>query len=108
MKINKVPDTALLFRAAAWFNAICYLLRGTNVLKIQSTNTCCKKYLITNAKYIKINVFKYRYKIQYFVFQIRILYFKYKIQNCILNAKYIPSLQYTRLLVPRKGMLTPL
>ena len=35
-----------------------------------------------------------------------ILYLKYVF--CILNAKYIPSLQYTWLLVPRKGMLTPL
>ena len=72
MKINKVPNTALLFRAAALFSVICYPLRGTNVFKIQSTNTCCKNCLITNAKYIKINVFKYR-------IQNTKVYFKYKI-----------------------------
>ena len=58
VKINTVPDTALLFRAAALFSVICYPLRGTNVFKIQNTNTCCKKYLNTNTKYIKINVCK--------------------------------------------------
>ena len=49
VKINKVPDPAFLFRAAALFSVICYPLRGTNVFKIQNANTC-KKYL--NTKYI--------------------------------------------------------
>ena len=85
-------DTAFLFRAAALFSVICYPLRGTNVFKIQNTNTC-KKYLNTNTKYIKINAFKYIYKIQSFVLQTRILYFKYNLFCiCILNTKYIPSL----------------
>ena len=69
MKINKVSDTAFLFQAAALFSDISYPLHGTNVFKIPNTNT----------KYIKINVFKYKYKIQYLVFQIRILCFIHKI-----------------------------
>ena len=36
--INKVPGTAFVFRAAALFSVICYLLRGTNAFKIQNTN----------------------------------------------------------------------
>ena len=59
VKINEVSDTALLFWAAALFSFISYPLRGTNVFKIENTNTCCKKHLNTNVKYIKINVFKY-------------------------------------------------
>ena len=64
-----------------------YPLCGTNVFKIQNSNTCCKEHLNTNTKYIKINAFKYKSKIQYFAFQIRI---------CILNYKciqvWLPSL----------------
>ena len=71
MKINKVPDSAFLYRAAGLFSVICYPLRGTNVFKTHNTNTYCKKYLNTNTKY-------------------SILYFKYVF--CILNTKYIPSL----------------
>ena len=91
MKINKIPDTAFLFRAAALFSVICYSLRGTDVFKIQNTNTCCKKYL--NTKYIKINVFKYNHTIQYFVFQIRILYFRHKIHPKFADYQIAPGLR---------------
>ena len=56
-------------------------------LKIQ--NTCSKKHLNANTKYTEINAFKYKYTIQYFVFQIRV---------CILNYKYIPSLSEIQIL----------
>ena len=35
VNINKVPDTAFLFRAAALFSVICHPVRGTNVFRIQ-------------------------------------------------------------------------
>ena len=66
VKMNEVPDTVFLFRAAGLFSFLCYPLRGTNALKIQNTNTCTKTFFHTNTKYIEINVFKYS-----------ILYFKH-------------------------------
>ena len=104
VKINEVPDTAFLFRAAALFTVICYPLRGTHVLKIQNTNTCCKRYLNTNTlKYMYLNT-NTKHSILYFtVFCISTMYDVFLISYKIL---YIPSLDltdiYSRLYMPEE------
>ena len=59
-----------------------YPLHGTNAFKIQNTNTSGKKHLNTNTKYIKINAFKYKDKMQYFAFLNTYLYFKLQLHPC--------------------------